>query len=116
MSNVPEHEEVTAVMTNLAIFLDNEGEWTEAEQLYREVLEIDRTRLGPDHLLVGYDMVSLGAFLCVAEQPAEGAQMIESALPIHQSNLEDRHWRIGNAHQWLGLCLTHLSRFEDAER
>jgi hypothetical protein len=38
-----------ATKNNLACALDDQGKFTEAEAMYREVLAVERRVLGPDH-------------------------------------------------------------------
>jgi len=45
----PEHSDTIRSMTQLASFLEEEGNWIEAEKLLREALDIRRRVLGPEH-------------------------------------------------------------------
>ena len=45
----PEHLDTLKSMNNLALVLDDEGHYAEAEKLDRETLDVMRRVLGPEH-------------------------------------------------------------------
>ena len=77
-----EHDEVTAMINDLALLLDGKGEHEEAERLYREALAVDRRKLGEDHPFGAIDLYNMSRLLCRKGRAQEGMRMAEQATKI----------------------------------
>jgi len=59
----PDDPTVAAVLSKLAGLLENRGDYTGAEPLYRRALAIDEKVFGPDHPRVAEKLTSLAGLL-----------------------------------------------------
>ena len=81
-------------MHNLAIVLREQGQWQEAEQMYREALEVQRRVLGLEHLDTLASMHSLGVVLRDQGKWQEAEEMLGEVLELMFTAL-------GSEHPWI---------------
>lgn len=82
---------MASTLYSLAILRRQQGEYTEAEKLYRRALEIRERKEGPDHPDIATTLNNL-AGLEVAEGNYDAAQpLLERALTIRQTALGTEH-------------------------
>ena len=86
-----------------------------AEEIFREVVAIDRRKFGDVHPDLGLSVGNLGFVLMKAGRPASAEPELRQALEIMLASVGDSHRHTGNAHRALGECLTELGRYKDAE-
>jgi serine/threonine protein kinase len=100
----------------LANLLVKTGKVDEAEQLARESLDTRRRQFPPGHMLIG-DCIQVLARARLAEGDAPTAEsLLREAMSIQIATLPAGSWRIAVTQGDLGLALTKLNRFDEAER
>jgi non-specific serine/threonine protein kinase/serine/threonine-protein kinase len=111
----PRSTQLATVTANLAILLDvGKEEYDEAETLYREALVINQELFGEDNPDVALDRYLLAGLLCeVRGEPAQGVTLLEEAIPVFER--EEQHFYTAIARSMLGVCLTGLRRYAEAE-
>ncbi len=75
----PDHPDVAADLSNLAVLLLTTGRLAEAEPLLRRALAIDERWLGPDDPSVAFDLNNLAVLLRAMNQPEEAEALLRRA-------------------------------------
>ena len=100
----------------LARSLCGQGKYAEAEQMLRELLDVMRRVLGPEHPGTLTTMDELGCSLCGQGKYAEAEQMFRELLGVKRRVLEPEH-----PHTLATMCnlagsLSRLGKHAEAER
>ena len=111
----PRSTQLATVTANLAILLDVwKEEYDEAETLYREALAMHQALFGDDNPDVALDRYLMAGLLCeVRGEPAQGVTLLEEAIPVFER--EEQYSYAAIARSMLGVCLTELTRYAEAE-
>jgi tetratricopeptide (TPR) repeat protein len=112
-----DHENIGRALSNLAGITtqktEPEGdELEEAEQMYREALDISSKKVPGGHATY---RANLAGLLCSKGEYAEGVSMYKEVIAQMEEALEPGHWHIANAQSVLGWCLTEFGRYKQAE-
>jgi Tetratricopeptide repeat len=75
-----EHPDTLASMMELAVTLDELKEYSEAEQLYRKVVETRKRVLGPDHPITAASKYNLAGNAAMQRKRDEGIAILRDAL------------------------------------
>ncbi len=78
----PEHPDVATSLNNLALLYQAQGNYAEAEPLFRRSLAIYEKALGPEHPSVATSLENYAALLRKIGQPDEAANMEARAKAI----------------------------------
>ena len=97
-----EHPDVAADLFGLAMALDNSGNLERAEQIYRDVLEYDETRLGR-HPLTALALNNLANVLSERGRFDEADAKFKQALQIQEELLPAGHQEIATTHSNMGV-------------
>jgi tetratricopeptide (TPR) repeat protein len=103
------------MMNNLAALLQQQTKSTEAEALFREVLEKRRKILAESHPQIADSLIGLGTALMESRKPHEAEPLLREGLDIRRRKLAKGHARISGAECVLGACLADLGRHSEAE-
>jgi len=77
------HPDVAASLSNLAILYHSQGDYAEAEPLYRRSLAIKEKALGPEHPDVAQILENYAVLLRRTGRPKKAAEMEARAKAIH---------------------------------
>jgi hypothetical protein len=86
-----ESEDRLAAANNLASSLRGQGKYAEAEQMEREILDVRRRVLGPEHPHTLKKMSNLGCSLHGQGKHAEAEQMQRELLDVQRRVLGPEH-------------------------
>ncbi|HKQ48264.1 MAG TPA: tetratricopeptide repeat protein [Phycisphaerae bacterium] len=106
----------TSTQVAFANLLVKVGKVEEGEQVARACLEERKRHLPAGHTLIGDSKQVLGRARLAQHDAAAAEPLFREALGIHQATLPAGSWRIAVTQCDLGLALTQLERFEEAER
>jgi tetratricopeptide (TPR) repeat protein/predicted Ser/Thr protein kinase len=109
----PAHE--ATHRNNLAIILNDQGKYEEAEAEHRIVLELRERTLGPDHPLIAQTRSNLGLVLKAQGKYAEAEVENRRALELRQRVLGPEHPDVAASRGNLGGILTTLGKHAEAE-
>ena len=95
----PQHPGTLVAMSTLAMVLNDEKRFADAEKLYREVLEAQRQTLGPEHASTLLTMGNLGFVLIQEKNYSEAEKVLREALaglrrvlgPSHEVTADAAH-------------------------
>jgi tetratricopeptide (TPR) repeat protein len=76
---------------NLAVLLQDQGEYAEAERLVRRSIEIDEKALGKDHPNVATGYNNLAVLLRDQGKYAEAEPLLRRSIEIFQANFGPNH-------------------------
>jgi tetratricopeptide (TPR) repeat protein len=111
----PDHPETLAAKVQLGETLIDLQRFAEAAELLRPTAEsLDRT-LGPNHT---YSTTAWGFYAvaaCNGPNPADGLTAEQRIADMRAKTLPAGDWRLSNTQAIIGLCLTHLRRYAEAE-
>jgi len=99
----PDHPDVSDSINNLALVLDNQGRYAEAEPLFRELVELDRKNFGEDHPYFATTLNNLGMLLNAMGKYEEAEAMVTRSLEIRRRILGPDHPEVGTNLNNLGL-------------
>ncbi len=71
--------------------MEDQGRYAEAEELYRQALEIDRATIGAGHPDYAIDLNNLAGVLVKLGRPDEARVHYEQALAIFRASLPPDH-------------------------
>jgi serine/threonine-protein kinase len=111
----PEHPETLASKIQLGENLVDLRRYAEAAELLRPTAEsLDRV-LGPNHTYTStaWGMYAMAA--CHGPNAADGLAVEQKMAEMRAKTLPPGDWRISNTQAIIGLCLTQLGRFAEAE-
>jgi len=110
-----EHPALTSTLNNLALVLRTRGELDAAEPLLRESLALRRTFYGDDHPRVARALSNLARLHSDRGAHETALPLYREALRIRQQALPDGHEAIAGDQTRLGVSLTALGRYAEAE-
>ncbi len=103
-------------LQDMAIVSAYQGKYPDAEKAFREVLEVDRNTLGPDHPNVTRDIGNLASTLLYEHRYAEAENLYRDVVQRFRRVLGPDHpttlLMTGN----LALCLSDEMRYPEAEK
>jgi tetratricopeptide (TPR) repeat protein len=105
---------VAQVRNNLALALDGQGKFEDAERELRGVLEIKTRRLGADHPAVAMSQNNLALVLGKQERWDEAEAMHRAALELRQKVLSEEHPDVAQSRNNLALLLVQRERYAEA--
>ncbi len=111
-----DHPDTVTSIVNHANCLRVLGTLDEAESLTREALEIRRRIYPANHPLTGDCCQLLGRILVKREDPEGALPFLTEALDNHRVSLPSGSWRTGVSTVWVGMALTKMKRYEEAEK
>jgi tetratricopeptide (TPR) repeat protein len=111
----PERHNLTKQINGLALVLMDLLEWSEAEELLREALEIDPREHGDGDASVGRDLHNLALVLRSTNRVAEAEPLARRALEIGRSAHGRGHPKVARRMQVLAGILRDLGRPAEAE-
>jgi serine/threonine-protein kinase len=111
-----EHPQVANAIHNLGALYKDLGRDAEAIANYTTALEMRRRLLGSTHLDVALSLSSMGLLHHERGHYAEALPLFREALPLWRRGLGERHGVSLRTQGFIGDCLAHLNRFEEAER
>ncbi len=89
--------------------------WTKAEPLMRQVLEIDEKSLGPRHPNVATDLNNLASLLQDTNRMDEAEPLMRRALEIDKKNIGPNHPKVAIRLNNLAQLLQDTNRMNEAE-
>ena len=110
-----EHPALTSTLNNLALVLRTRGELDAAEPLLRESLALRRTFYGDDHPRVARALSNLARLHSDRGAHETALPLYREALRIRQQALPGGHEAIAGDQTRLGVSLTALGRYAEAE-
>ncbi|MBW8878213.1 MAG: tetratricopeptide repeat protein [Acidobacteria bacterium] len=110
------HGESAVLLSWLGNSLRELAEWTEAERLLRQALDIDENSYGPERSEVATDLNNLAELLQATNRPAEAELLMRRALAIAEKNFGPKHPNVADALNDLALLLQATNRSTEAER
>ena len=111
----PDPDAEIDVRTNLAVGLQYQGRYAEAEAEFRAVLALELAGLGPDHPDVANTRTSLGGLLNQQGKYAEAEAELRTALEVRRAVLGPNHPHVATTHANLGNTLQHRGQYAQAE-
>jgi tetratricopeptide (TPR) repeat protein len=85
----PEHPSVANSLNGLAGLYHYQGQYAEAEPLFKRALEIVEKALGPEHPNVAKTLENYASLLRTMERDAEAEEMEERAKAIRAKRAEE---------------------------
>ena len=80
----PDHPDVAQSLNNLALLYDTQGQYTQAEPLYKRALAIVERALGPDHPHVATSLENIAALYRKTDRE-KAAEALEKRAAIIRS-------------------------------
>ncbi|MBX3594647.1 tetratricopeptide repeat protein [Sphingomonas sp.] len=111
----PDHPDVAADLTNLAINLSAQGREAEAHPLLVRALAIYEKALPPAHPYIALLLTNVGASLIALDRAAEALPVLQRALTLREANLPAGHMDIAVAMGAVANALVKLDRLAEAE-
>ncbi len=109
-----EHADTLAVMHQLASTYSDDGQQPAAIELFNRVLELRRRTLGDKHPdTLDTDRLLAHSHLRAGD-PATAERILRATLPLHEQTHPEA-WPTALVRSQLGLALTRLGRFAEAE-
>ncbi|MGH9380768.1 MAG: tetratricopeptide repeat protein [Thermoanaerobaculia bacterium] len=111
----PAHPALATRFNNLSNAVREQGRIDEAEDFIQRALAIAESALGAEHPLTATCHVSHARVLLAQGRPAQAESVLRQVLQIRRRVLPDGDWTIGTTKSLLGVSLTALGRYEEAE-
>ncbi|HNP62819.1 MAG TPA: tetratricopeptide repeat protein [Woeseiaceae bacterium] len=109
------HPEIAMGLNNVAYTLHVEGEYRDAELLYREAIEMNRELLGNDHPDIAMALNNL-AFVIREEGDLDSTiEMARESLETYRRTLGDEHPSVARGMNNLAMWLLEAGDYEAAE-
>ena len=108
-------EPTGALMHNLAALLIAKALYREAEPLVRRVLELNETRLGPDHPIMAVCLNNLAQLFQDTNRLSEAEPLMRRALDIDEASLGKDHPNVARDLNNLASLLQATNRLSEAE-
>jgi tetratricopeptide (TPR) repeat protein len=86
-----------------------------AEPLYKKIISIDETTLGPEYPATGYDVNNLALLYLSEGRIKEATPLLERALHIFQKNYGQDNLAVVRCQANLASVYTHAGQFESAK-
>ncbi|KAK0728575.1 hypothetical protein B0T26DRAFT_869597 [Lasiosphaeria miniovina] len=103
-------------MSNLAIVIDNQGKYEEAEQIYRQALQLTEKVLGKEHPSTLNSMNNFANMLDRQGKYEEAKQMDRQALQLREKVLGKEHPSTLDSMNNLAIVLDRQGKYEEAEQ
>jgi tetratricopeptide (TPR) repeat protein len=110
-----EHPEVATDLNNLAVLLEAQGKYNEAEPVYRQSLVIMRMVLGEEHPDVTTSLNNLAALLNAQGKYDESIPLLRQSLGIMRKVLGEEHPAVATALNNLAELLRAQGKDDEAE-
>ncbi len=110
-----EHPRTLAAMHNLAVVYKSAGRFNEAESLELKALEIQRRVLGADHPHTLISLNNLANIYKAAGRLKQAEPLFRQIWQARRKTLTAEHRLTIDGENHLGVCLTMMDRFADAE-
>ena len=110
-----DHPEVGKDLAMLALLVHDRGEWAEADSLYRQAIALQRAAL-PVPLSLSTALLGRGQVLIDQGRLSEAEPLLQQALAIRQQAFPEGHGETAEVKSVLGICLTRLKRYPEAEQ
>ena len=91
------------------------AQWPQAEQYFREALEMDRSRMGEDHPTIATDLEDLARLLLDINRLEEAEPLFRDALAIEEKTYGPDHTRVAVSLNSLATLLQKTNRSSEAE-
>ncbi len=82
----PESDRVILAMSNLAAALGRLGRLEEAEELYADLIPLQREVLGEEHPLLGFSLLNRGEFLVMQGRPEAAEEALAGGVAVLRSH------------------------------
>jgi tetratricopeptide (TPR) repeat protein len=103
------------VLNNLAVVLDAQAQYSEAEPLHRRALAIDEKTLGPDHPDVARDLNNLALLYKIQGKYGEAEPLYKRALTIDEQALGPNHPDVATKLNNLAALYDNQGKYGEAE-
>ncbi len=110
------HDRVGESLYNLALLLKKKGDLDEAERLFREALGVMRQVFGDVHPGMAIILKNLASLRCDRGDEPEAIRLFGEAAGIYEQTVGADHWEAASLKSAWGACLTHIGRYEEAEK
>jgi tetratricopeptide (TPR) repeat protein len=111
----PGNPDLAVGLNNLAYLIWRQGNFDEAESMYREALAIDRQTYGNVHPEVATKVLNLAVLLRDRGNPQAAEPLARESLEIRRKILGEHHSAVGSALDSLGGILEDMGRLAEAE-
>ncbi|MEO1395832.1 MAG: tetratricopeptide repeat-containing protein [Cyanobacteria bacterium J06634_5] len=115
VTSYTDHPDVVNGLADAASLCECQGRYGEAEQLYKQVIELKQRRLGTDHLDVAVNLSDLAKLYCLQHRYHEAQPLFEQALSIRQNYLFAYNPEIGDTLYQLAKVHCHQAQYGKAE-
>ena len=109
------HDDDPVVLNNLALALDAQAKYNEAEPLYKRALAINEKALGPNHPSVAVVLSNLGDLQRKEARYSEAELLYKRALAIDETALGPDHPFVADVLNNLAALYQAQGRFSEAE-
>ncbi len=113
--NGPDHPDVAAALTNLAINLSAQRREDAAQPLLVRALAIYEKRLPPGHPYIALLLTNVGASLIALDRADEAVPMLERALALREKSLAPGHPDVAVSLNALAGAWVKLGKLKEAE-
>ncbi len=103
-----------AALTNIAATLGTRGDYAASTATTLRAIELSKTRLGPDHPILGLMYNNLGVTYVRAGDHESSARAQQRALEISRAALGDDHPDTARSYHNLGVALADAGKLEEA--
>jgi serine/threonine-protein kinase len=109
------HPDLAAGYSNLGAALRGRRQLDEAAAMYAESIRLVDQVLAPGHANRAHPRMGLGSVYIDESRFAQAEPLLREALSIRRAALPAGHRSIGDSLSELGVCLTGLRRFDEAQ-
>jgi CHAT domain-containing protein/tetratricopeptide (TPR) repeat protein len=103
-------------LNDLAVLYYNQGQYTQAEPLFKRVLAIRERALGPDHLDVAISLNNLALMIYATQgQYAQAEPLLKRVLAIREKYLDPNHHDIAMSLNKLAVLYYNQGQYTQAE-
>ncbi len=110
----PEHPELAAYYSNLALGLSQQAEFDSAATYYQKALEIDSLYYGEQHPFVGSDYYGLGLAKSLSGESSLAIQLLNKSLDIFIHTVGEDHYRTAVVYNELANIFYTTGEFDHA--
>ncbi|KEF50792.1 uncharacterized protein A1O9_13157, partial [Exophiala aquamarina CBS 119918] len=111
-----EHPSTLVSMNNLAVVLRDQGSDEEAEQIYRQVVKVQKAALGAEHPSTLVGMNNLAVVLSNQGKYEEAEQKHRQVVDVKEVVLGTEHPSTLMSMNNLGVVLSNQGKYEEAEQ
>jgi GTPase SAR1 family protein len=105
---------VAILQNNLALALDEMGDYTAAKVLLEKSIQFGEAKLPPDHILLATWYSNLATILQIQDDLENAKILLEKAIEIGKKTLDPNHPELAIRYSNLGLILQELGDHEGA--